>query len=271
MPHTHTHTHTKEPDDLLRLIQFCKTVQSADIDPFELDVKSSLSILKAYIKRWKSIDDLLLDGEAISELTKVIELQCKWIRDRAASFYIDPALIELKLRLMEPVQLASVLLKAWHPIVSLDSLTTERLKQSIEYWNALLPLCERRSALEAEPIPEAGVLGLNDLLSLRILSQTEFKEELASVENELKMRGKTEYYDFVYDTDNFEDSVRKAYLTSYLVSEGRAELDIEPLEEKIFITHGQREGVANRSVPLALSYEDWLKWNRKKRQEQNAK
>ncbi len=261
----------RDPDDLLRLIQFCKTVQSADIDPFDLDVKKSLSILKAYIKRWKSIDDLLLDGEAISGLTRVIELQCKWIRDRAASFYIDPALIELKLRFMEPIQLASAFLKAWHPILALDRLTPERLKQGIDYWNALLPLNERMRDLEAEPVPEVGTIELDDLFSLRILTQTEFQEQLVKVQNELEMRGRIEYYDFIYDTDKFEDSVRKAYLTSYLVSEGRAELDIEPLEEKIFITPRQRDGAANRSVPVAISYEDWLEWTRKKRQGRNEK
>ncbi len=262
---------TTDRAELLRLIQFCKTVESAEIDPFELDVKRFLSLLRAYIKRCKSMDDLLLDSEAISELTRVIELQCRWVKDRSASFYIDPALIELKLRLMEPVQLASAFLKAWHPIVSLDRLTAERLKQGMDYWNALLPLSERKRASEAELIPEAGVMELSDLFSLRILSQTEFKEELASVENELKMRGRTEYYDFIYDTDNFDESVRRAYLTSHLVSEGRAELDVEPLEEKIFITHGEGAANVDRSVPIALSHEDWLRWKEKKRQERNGR
>ena len=276
----------KAPEDILRLINFCKTIQRADTDPFDLDVKRFLTILSEYVRRWKSIDDLMLDAEAISELTKVIELQCKWIKDRSASFYIDPALVEFKLKLMEPAQLASAFFKAWHPIVSLDRITPERLKQGLDYWNALLPLSERKSAFGAASTPETGTLKLDDLIALHILSQTEFQEQIQQVLNELEARGRTEYYDFVYG-DSFEDSVRKAYLTSYIVSEGKAELDIEPLEEKIFIyprngSRGQSGGSGGedededdeylsekRSIPIAISYEDWERWSKRREQGQS--
>ena len=49
----------KAPEDILRLINFCKTIQRADTDPFDLDVKRFLTILSEYVRRWKSIDDLM--------------------------------------------------------------------------------------------------------------------------------------------------------------------------------------------------------------------
>lgn len=271
----------KAPEDLLRLINFCKTIQRADTDPFDLDVKRFLTILREYVRRWKSIDDLMLDAEAMSELTKVIELQCDWIKDRSASFYIDPALVEFKLKLMEPAQLASAFFKAWHPIVSLDRITPERLKQGLNYWNALAPLSQRKSAFGDVSIPETGTFKLDDLIVLHILSRTEFQEQIQEVLNELEARGRTEYHDFVYG-DSFEDSVRKAYLTSYIVSEGKAELDIEPLEEKVFISLCSQSGGSGgegeeecpdekRSIPIAISYEDWMKWSKKREQEQSGR
>ncbi len=269
----------KRVEDLLRLISFCKTIQSAETDPFDLDVRHYLAILREYLKRWRSIEDLLLDGEAVSELAKVIERQCKWIKDRSTSFYLDPALIELKLKLMEPAQLASAFFKAWHPVVSLDMLTPERLKEGLEYWNALLPLNERKRGLVESPLSEAGggTIGFEDLIALRIFSETEFREQLQALQAELEARGRTEYHDFVY-VDDFGDSIRRAYLTSYLVSEGSAGLDIEPLEEKIYLyplpagAPTQRMPVRMpKSVPIAISYEDWHKWRKKREQEQSGR
>lgn len=65
-----------KPDELFRLINFCKTIQKEGTDPFDMDIKRFLETLKRYLKKWKSLDDLLIDAEAISELTK-IELNCK--------------------------------------------------------------------------------------------------------------------------------------------------------------------------------------------------
>ncbi len=76
----------------------------------------------------------------------------------------------------------------------------------------------------------------------------------------------------MYDAD-FERSVKKAYLTSYLVSEGKAEFEINPLEEEVFIA--PRTAKANtgemQSIAISLSYEDWLQWRQKRNQEQNGK
>ena len=137
-------------DELFRLINFCKTIQKEGTDPFDLDIKRFLETLKRYLKKWKSLDDLLIDAEAISELTKIIELQGKWIRDRSSSFYIDPVLMELKIKMLEPVQLANAFFESWHPIVSMDRITSKRLKEGLDYWNALLPFSERK---EEFPLP----------------------------------------------------------------------------------------------------------------------
>jgi len=52
-------------DELFRQINFCKTIQKEGTVPFDLDVKKFLETLKQYLKKWKRLDDLLIDAEAI--------------------------------------------------------------------------------------------------------------------------------------------------------------------------------------------------------------
>ncbi|MBE0517417.1 MAG: hypothetical protein IBX41_08550 [Methanophagales archaeon] len=255
-------------EELVRLIHFCKTIEKEGTDPFDLDVKKFLETLRRYHKKWKSLDDLLLDAEALAELAKVIELQGRWIKDRSSSFYIDPALLELKLRMLEPHQLATAFVRSWHPILAVDRITPQRLKEGLNYWNALLPLNERK---EEFPLPSMldTTFDLEDLIELNIISKSEFDESIQAVLNELEDRGRIEYHDFIYG-DAFETSIIKAYLTSYLVSEGKAELDINPLEDEVFISPSNTKDNAKvnhtpgRSIPISLSYEDWLRWREKR-------
>ena len=259
-------------DELSRLLNFCKTIEREGTDPFDLDVKKFLETLKRYTKKWKSLEDLLLDAEAIAELAKIIELQGRWIKDRSTSFYIDPELLELKLRLLEPQQLATAFFSAWQPVIALDRLTPERLQEGLAYWNALVPLNERAEEFPI-PIELESAFNLDDLINLNILSKSEFDDALRAILNELEARGKIEYHEFIYE-DSFEESVKKAYLTSYLVSEGNAELEINPLEDEVFISprattlNNARASrtTTSRSIPVSLSYEDWLAWREKRKQ-----
>ena len=261
-----------KPDELFRLINFCETIQKESTDPFDLDVKKFLETLKRYLKKWKSLDELLIDAEAISELTKIIELQGKWIRDRSSSFYIDPVLLELKIKTLEPVQLANAFFESWHPIMSMDRITPKRLKEGLDYWDALLPFSERKGDF---PLPSTleTACNLDDLIDLNILSKIEFEDAIKAILEDLEARGRIEYHDFVYGGTDFEGGVKKAYLTSYLVSEGKAELDINPLEEEVIISPSNARGKADagelRSIPISLSYDDWKRWKKKQKQKRN--
>lgn len=301
-----------KPDELFRLLNFCKTIQTEGTDPFDLDVKKVLETLTEYQKNknWKSLNDLLLDADAIAELTKIIELQSKWIKDRSASFYMEPGLLDLKLKMMESEELAAAFLKSWYPIIAMDRMTQERLKEGLAYWNALLPFSERSERNDEFPRPSTaeieGTLAIDDLIAMSIFSRTEFNDLLQSVLEELEERGsvggddckndnnrnrnRLEYHDFVYESETFENSLEKAYLTSYLVNEGKAEIIINPLEEEVFISslppdrnasasvNASANANANRaqtetksrSIAISLSYDDWLRW-REKRNRGNGK
>jgi hypothetical protein len=78
--------------------------------------------------------------------------------------------------------------------------------------------------------------------------------------------GKIRYWDFV-GAETYDETVHKAFMTSFLVTYGYATLEIYPLEEEIFIKPyekpiakvGKKQLV---SIPIAVSTEDWMKWKR---------
>lgn len=258
-------------EELLRIIQLCKDVEKKGVDPFEVDVKKALGKLKKYLPEWERLDEHLLDVEALNDISTVIKLQEEWARRRASTLYIDPLLVELKLKALSLDSLARAFMKSWHPIVKTDQLTPQRLRQGLDYWNLLPSLADR---LKKEPSPEKvepRALSFEELIELRALSKDEFNARLRALREELKQLegyGKgIDYWSFIY-RESFADTILRAYLTSFLISEGKASLAIDPLEEKVSIEsvdEGERARGPSCSVALSLSYESWLGWQEAKR------
>jgi hypothetical protein len=65
--------------------------------------------------------------------------------------------------------------------------------------------------------------------------------------------------------DSYEETLRRAYMTSFLVTYGYATLEVHRLEEEVYVKPfekpismvGKKQVV---SVPVSLSYEEWRKW-----------
>ena len=91
-------------EELLRIIDLCRTVMRRGVDPFEVDIMRALKTLKTHLPGWNHLDDLLLDAEALNQLASIIRLQGEWIRHRASLLYVDPVMIELKIRLDDSIQ-----------------------------------------------------------------------------------------------------------------------------------------------------------------------
>ena len=160
--------------------------------------------------------------------------------------------------MLEPERLASVFFRSWHPIVALEQLSGKRLEEGLDYWNSLLPLAERFR--EEGPAEEGlGILTREDLVNLRTFSEVEFKDILKKVLEELRAMakgGKISYAEFIY-RGTFAEMVERAYLTSFLVTDGYVELDVKHLEEEIFLRPLERpipmaERTKVYSVALAL-------------------
>lgn len=254
-------------ENLQRVIDMCKSVEERGLDPFLVDVEDVIAIVRKYFPEWESIDELSLDAEAINRLASVIKLQSDWVRHRSTSLYTDPFLLEEKLRKLSRESLAWLFLHAWHPIVEMEQISPYSLSEAIKYWQSLLPLNERWTKTEYIKT-ELGVTSREELVKQQIMTEKVFTEELETLWKDLKQKvGENEkipYWDFV-GADTYEETVKRAYMTSFLVSYGYATFEVHRLEEEIFIIpfskprslFGKKQVV---SIPISVSVEEWRHW-----------
>ncbi len=205
------------------------------MNPFEVDIKEKLAILKKHLPEWKLLDELLLDSEALSELVQIVKLQDQWIKHRASSLYIDPLLLELKIRLLSRDDLADSFVRCWHPIARLDQLTPRGLEKAFVYWRDLIPFSERFKEPFSKYGEGPGKIDYDVLLGMEIFTRELFESRLDSLQTELVTRvkgGEIDYREFIR-ASRFEETAVRAYLVAFLVTEGRASLRVDPLTEQI--------------------------------------
>jgi hypothetical protein len=259
-------------EKLQRIIEMCMAIENHTVDPFLLDVNDVIRVVKEYFPQWKEADELNLDSEAIHHLASVIKLQSEWVKHRSTSLYTDPFLLEEKITQASKEEMVSVFLGAWHPLVELEQLSLHSLAEAMRYWNGLLPLKERWPEL-AVPEVGMGLTSRDELIRQRILGDKVFSEELECYWLELKEQvaakgrdGKMFYWDFI-GADTYEDTVQRAFLTSFLITYGYATLEIHPLEEEVYIKPFEKPNTKMHtqqsiSIPIAVTYENWQKWKR---------
>jgi hypothetical protein len=259
-------------EKLQRIIEMCMAIENHAVDPFLLDVDDVIRVVKEYFPQWEEAADLNLDSEAIHHLASVIKLQSEWVKHRSTSLYTDPFLLEEKLRQADKAEMLEVFLGAWHPVVELEQLSLHSLAEALRYWDGLLPLKDRWPEL-AVPEVAMGFTSRDELIKQQVLGDKVFSEELEGHWRDLKAKvkekgrdGKMLYWDFI-GADTYEETVQRAFLTSFLITYGYATLEIRPLEEEVFIKPFEKPlaKVATQqsiSIPIAVTYENWQKWKR---------
>ncbi len=259
-------------EKLTRIIETCKSVEERSLDPFLVDMNENISTVKQYFSEWIEPEDLCLDAETIHGLASVIKLQGEWVKHRSTSLYTDPFLLEEKLKRLEKEELVDIFVLAWHPIVEMEQITIHSLRESMRYWESLAPLSERWNQIPPSEV-QASTATREELMAERIMRDRAFSEELEGFWQELKQRvqengdnGRIGYWSFV-GAESYDETVERAFLTSFLVTYGYATLEVYPLEEEIYVKpfdkpetkQGKNQLV---SIPIAVSVEDWSKWKR---------
>ncbi len=255
-------------EQLERIIDLCHSLEERGLDPFLVDVDNVLKIIHEYFPEWKAPEELCLDAEAVHEIASAIKLQSEWVKHRSTSLYTDPFLIEEKLRKLSKIEIANIFLKSWHPIVELEQLTPNSIDEATKYWQNLAPLDERWQKGEELQV-ETGTTTREELMKQHIIAEKEFSKELEIFWQELKQKAKDEkieYWNFV-GHETYDETIKRAYLTSFLVTYGYATLEVDRLEEVVYIkpyhtpisTSGDKQAV---SLPISLSVEEWEKWKK---------
>ncbi|RLI46363.1 hypothetical protein DRO69_03285 [Candidatus Bathyarchaeota archaeon] len=257
---------------LQRIIDLCRSIEERGIDPFIVDVEDVIAVVQEYFPEWELPEEFCLDAEAIHQLASIIKLQSDWVRRRSTSLYTDPFLLEEKIRRTGKEEFANLFLKAWHPIVELEQISYHSLAEAIKYWQNLLPLSERWMKFVSLK-KETGTVTREELIRQKILAEKVFSEDLERLWEELKQRvgeqGKVLYWDFI-GADTYSETLKRAYMTSFLVTYGYATLEVHRLEEEMFLKPfeksksllGEKQLV---SIPVSVSFEEWIRWKESKR------
>jgi hypothetical protein len=259
-------------EKLERIIEMCLAIENHAVEPFTLNVDEIIKIVRDYFPNWENPDELKLDAEALHHLASVIKMQSEWVKQRSNSLYTDPFLLEEKIRQTSKQGMVDVFLGAWSPLIEFEQLSLHSLAQGLLYWNALAPIGDRWKDIDVLEVA-IGSVSRGELVNQRVLGDREFSEELEFYWRELKNKtsekgvvDKIAYWDFI-GSDTYDETVQRAFLTSFLITYGYATLEIDRLEETIFIVpfdKPRKEALTEQStsVPIAVSFQDWQKWKR---------
>ena len=255
-----------------RIIEMCVAIESRVVEPFTLDVDEIIKIVKLYFPNWENPDELKLDAEALHHMATVIKMQSEWVKQRSTSLYTDPFLLEEKIRKTGKDGMVEAFLGAWSPLVEFEQLSLHGVAQGLLYWETLAPMRDRWKDIDVSQVA-MGSISRDELVKQRVLSDREFSEELECYWRELRAKvaeedagGKIAYWDFI-GADTYKETVQRAFLTAFLVTYGYATLEIDRLEETVFIIPFDKIRKAalteqSTSVPIAVSCGDWEKWKR---------
>ena len=223
-----------------------------------MDIKEKILLLRQRLPEWKFLDELLVDSEAMLELAQIVKLQDEWLKHRASSLYIDPLLIQLKLKLLPREALTEAFVKSWHPTAQVDQISPKGLEKAFVYWRDLQPMSERFKEEFGNYGARPGLVDYSDLVTLGVFSQKQFETTLKELDDELLQESNGEwidYRDFIGD-ESYEMKVLRAYLLAFLISEGRATLKTEPLTGKIWIRPlAEKSKALPKSVAVSITGE----------------
>ena len=259
-------------EKLQRIIETCKSVEERSLDPFLININEDIAKVREHFPEWRLPEDLVLDAETVHRLASVIRLQSEWVKHRSTTLYTDPFLLEEKLEKIEKEEIVRIFMNVWHPIIEQEQISLHSLAEAIKYWESLLPMNERWKEFPPAEV-EASLATREELLQQRILRDKAFSEELEDYWQILKKQveergenGKVAYWDFV-GAETYEETVQKAFMTSFLVTYGYASLEIYQLEEEIFIKPNEKVATETGklqlvSIPIAVTVENWQKWKK---------
>jgi hypothetical protein len=257
---------------LERIIEMCVAIENHTVDPFTFNIDDIIKIVKEYFPHWENPEELRLDAEALHHLATVIKMQSEWVKQRSNSLYTDPFLLEEKIRQTSKQGMVEIFLGAWSPLIEFEQISLQSLALGLLYWDALAPLGDRWKDIDVSQIA-MGSVSREELVKQRVLSDREFSEELECYWQELKnkvlekgVEGKLAYWDFI-GAETYEETVQRAFLTAFLVTYGYATLEIDRLEETVFILpfdkpRKEASSEQSTSVPIAVSCKDWQEWQR---------
>lgn len=224
----------KTKEVLLRILEVCRAAEAQASDPFQVDVAALFDQLRPLLPAITRPEELRIDAEAVWRLSHIVTGQGDWLHSRAALLYFDPVVTLLKIEAMGLDDLAETLSRAWRPVVEAEAVSPGQMAAGAAYWRGRPEAADRREPEGPMEAPEPGTMARADFEGLGLGSPEEFRRGLRGVHAELKARGAGDYFAFVRRSD-FKETVRRAYLLAFLATHGLADIETDPIEERVTV------------------------------------
>jgi hypothetical protein len=241
-------------EELERMIQICENVEKRGLDPFTVNVRALLEKLRRLLEEGGDLEHYILDAETMYRIAALIALQHRWLRERAQSLFIDAQMVQTRLMALDSKSIVRAFLKAWRPIISLEQITIHRLRQGVEHFLSLPPRAGSRSlgwkVSQREVEHARGSLELEEELS----------EKLKQLHHELiqryELEGEMDYWEFVRGK-SFEEMFERAYLLSFLITNGYVDVRRNPLKSEIRLVPAREKSERKRPASLVITLRSW--------------
>jgi len=258
----------RKRDELEGVISLCRAVQAGSGEPFAVDIDYMLEVIRRYYPETDSLQDFCTDAAAIRGLSEVLQSQNNWIQHQSTTLYKDPFLLNQQIMKMDISAIADSFLRSWHPMVQMEQLSAKTLAGSLGYWTDLIPLAERWKVSDVEMV-DAGTATMDEARALGYIPEEGFVDIIEGFWHELEARagagGKIAYWDWI-GADTYEETIRRAYLTVFMVGYGYANVKADRIEETVEVIHNVEPhpdpGQAKVSVPTLIDYEEWKQWRK---------
>jgi hypothetical protein len=212
--------------ELKELSDTCDAISERKFNPFFLDVKLGVDILRQFFPIWNTFQDHCMDAHTLNRLSEVVRLQNTQLKFQSSALYADPEFIVRKIERMSEKRLVEVLLQSWHPLAELEQLTEETVTNALSYWENLLPIAQRWKKRTFNDGKPPLTTNAETLTGLGIHGE-EFNKQLGHLFSELREACKitkvADYWNFVRRSD-YQETVRRAYYVSFLITYGYAKL-----------------------------------------------
>ncbi|MEM2122859.1 MAG: hypothetical protein QXE79_04400 [Candidatus Bathyarchaeia archaeon] len=212
--------------EVREIIETCKAVEERRFNPFFIDIGNAVQTLRLYYPLWRSIEDYSMDAEALKSLSKVLALQNSQLLYRSSRLYADPEVISSRLKRLSTAKLAEKFLKAFHPVIELEQITSPLIGEALIHWSQMTPYSWRSRNISLGMGPQS--LSIAELEAMGVTERKGFHERLKEIGAELRtacLKGPVEYSRFIRSNIvGGAGIVERAYLVSFLLTSREASL-----------------------------------------------